>query len=246
MTEISFVVPALDEAENLALNLPRLRALPGDAEILVVDGGSCDGSVAVAERLATVIHSEPGRGQQLRAGGQAARGAVLVFLHADAWIDVEALESALSALERGARAGCFRQRIEARAPIYRCIERAAALRARLGVIYGDSGLFVSREVYREVGGYPPVPLFEDVLISRALRRLARPVVAERGRIHLSARRWKHRGPVRTTLLNWGLTAAFWAGVSPNRLARWYYPSTFDDEARRSEVISSASRETSSR
>lgn len=220
---ISFIVPTFEEAAVLPDTLRRLAALPVEHEIIVVDGGSQDGTREIAAEYGLCVGAPRARGTQLRAGAEAARGDPLVFVHADCWIDAEAIDSALEVLAAGAVAGCFRQRIEASGNLYRWIEQAAFWRATwLRSLYGDSGLFLPRVTYERAGGHPAVPLFEDVLLSRRLRSLGRLAVAPRGHIHVSPRRWQERGPVRTTLLNWSLEMGFLAGISPQRLARWYY------------------------
>jgi rSAM/selenodomain-associated transferase 2 len=219
---VSIVVPALDEAGVIAETLRSLRELRPH-EIIAVDGGSSDDTARLAEGLADrVLRGPRGRAAQMNAGAAAATGDVLLFLHADCRLGAGALRQAerLLALPRVA-AGCYRMRVEAAAPVYRLIDGCATMRVLLtGIVYGDQGLFLRRETFERVGGFPVLRLMEDVFISLALRRLGRIVLAP-GRIVVSPRRWRRQGVVRQTLRNWALTAAAAWGVHPDRLARFY-------------------------
>ena len=216
------IVACLDERAVLARALRRLRRLMPSAEIIVADGGSTDGSVEVASELVRVVRAPRGRGPQFNAGAAVATGEVLLFLHADACLRCDPTQVVLAALAQdGVAAAYFTQRIRARGTIYRCIERAAHARARWSAwILGDLGLAVRRDLFAAVGGYPAEPLFEDLGISRRLRRhglFTRCAVP----LLVSARRWQCGGVVRTTLRNWGLTVGYYLGVPTPRLARHY-------------------------
>jgi rSAM/selenodomain-associated transferase 2 len=218
---LSVIIPTLNEAACLAATLRALRAQK-PAEVLVVDGGSSDGTLREAAEADQVLHAPRGRAAQMNRGAAAASGDVLLFLHADCTLEAGALQAAEQSLaERGVAAGCFHMTVAAAGPLYRLIGSCANARVRLtGLIYGDQGLFVRRNFFERVGGFPEVRLMEDVLISRLLRRLGRVVVAPR-RIYVSARRWQRQGPVRQTLRNWALTALAAGGVHPDRLAAYY-------------------------
>ncbi len=222
MHALSIIVPAIDEEPIIAAAVKRAWAL-GPLEVLVVDGGSRDRTAELAEAAgAVVLHSARGRGVQQNAGARHARGTTLLFLHADTWLAPQAagqLEQAL--LGPGVVWGAFRQQIEAGGRLYRWLEWGNAWRAGVwGRPYGDQGIFVRRAAFEAVGGFPEVQLLEDVILGRALRRLARPVLLP-GPIHVSARRWQRRGVLRQTLLNWGLLTLASFGVPPDRLAQWY-------------------------
>jgi rSAM/selenodomain-associated transferase 2 len=218
---VSVIIPTWNEEACLGETLRRVRE-QGPHEIIVADGGSADGTRHVARAADGLVEGPRGRAAQMNHGAAHARGDVLLFLHADCALEPGALAAAEESL-RGRRvaAGCFRMSVTAQAPVYRLIGACATARVRLtGLVYGDQGLFVSRELFEWVGGFPPVRLMEDVAISRALRRLGRVVVAAR-RIFVSPRRWQRQGVVRQTLRNWALTGLAAAGVHPDRLAAYY-------------------------
>ena len=224
--QLSVVVPVLEEAPRLRRLLPRLlddRLPAGDRpdEVVVVDGGSSDGGPELARGAgARVVVAEQGRGCQLDAGARAARGELLLFLHADGLPEPGALSELRQACDGGTRLACFRQRIEAEGRFFRLVEAAAARRARAGRAYGDSGLCVSRELYEELGGYRHWPLFEDLDLSqRASREVPLHLLA--GHLLVDPRRWQREGRLRCTLRNWILGLGFRMGVPPERLAHLY-------------------------
>lgn len=226
---LSLVVPALDEAEGIVAFLEAAHAaLRPQDELLLVDGGSRDGTPARAREAGLsqvrVLDSPRGRGRQLNAGARVARGHGLLFLHADCLLASDGLEHVRRALRvRPAAWGYLRVRLDAPGFKYRVVEQGIRLRSRLtGTATGDQGIFVGRDLFREVGGFPETPLCEDLLLVDRLRRRApgTPLEAE---VRTSARRWEERGVVSTTLRMWGLRAAFRLGVSPQRLSRHYSP-----------------------
>lgn len=226
---LGIVIPALNEAGSLPALLADLAALRPPADIVVVDGGSTDGTTDLAAAAgARVLRAAPGRGSQLLAGAAAARGAWLCFLHAD----VRMPEPARADLERTIAdptcdAAVWRLAIDARGWWYRAVEWGAARRHRLlGLAYGDQGLLVRRARYHAAGGYPPWPVLEDVALVRALRA-GGSVRRLPSSLLVSARRWEREGPVRTWVRNTVLVSAYLAGVPPARLARWYRPEPGD-------------------
>lgn len=224
---ISIIIPALNEAERIAFAVERALALVPE-EVLVVDGGSDDETAVLAERAGgSVIASARGRAVQQNRGAEAARGNVLLFLHADTWLEPGALNQIDGVLAQpNVVGGAFRQRIEAEGWLYRMLERGNAARVQLlKSAYGDQGIFVRRGVFEAVGRFAEVPLMEDVLLSRALRRRGRLALLP-GPLHVSARRWQRHGIIRQTLRNWTLVTAHRLGVSTGRLAR-FYPSHGD-------------------
>lgn len=219
--KVSVILPTLNEEGCLAATLRRLRE-QGPHEILVVDGGSTDATCTIAQTAAALLHGPRGRAAQLNHGAARATGDVLLFLHADCWLEPGALAAARRCLtRRSVAAGCFRMRVEAPGLVYRAIDAAATARVRLtGLIYGDQGLFVTRQRFDEVGGFPALRLMEDVFVSKRLRSRGRIVVAP-ARVYVSPRRWQQQGVVRQTLRNWTLTALAAGGIHPDRLAAFY-------------------------
>jgi len=221
---ISAVVPTLNAAEYLPGCLAALSGSPLLHQIVVADGGSGDGTVAIAEAAgARVIAATRGRGPQLAAGAAAASGEWLLFLHADCRLSPgweEAIERFVAAPDAAARAGYFAFALDDPSPAARRLERIVAWRCRkFGLPYGDQGLLIARRLYDEVGGFAPVPLMEDVDLARRLgrHRLA-PLSAT---AVTSAGRYRRGGYVRRPLRNLLCLSLYFAGVPPQRIARLY-------------------------
>jgi rSAM/selenodomain-associated transferase 2 len=219
---ISIIIPTLNEADRIADVVGRTRALGDDCEIIVVDGGSDDDTLSRAHEADICLQTPQGRARQQNAAAQAATGEVLLFLHADCWLEQGALQAVRSALEdESVVGGCFRQVIDAAGMRFRLLEWGNAQRVKTCKwAYGDQGIFVRRDVFERVGGFPEVRLMEDLLLTKRLKRVGRIALLEQ-RIHVSARRWQQRGVIRQTLRNWSLLALTQCGVSPNRLAGFY-------------------------
>jgi rSAM/selenodomain-associated transferase 2 len=218
------VVPALNEAAGIREALTALQPLRARGhEVVVVDGGSTDGTLALAEELADqVLLSARGRAVQQNAGAASSSGGVLLFLHADTTLPADADALVLDGLRRSGRGwGRFDVRLTGRHPLLRIVERMIGLRSRLsGVATGDQAIFVRREWFRRAGGFPELPLMEDVAITRALKRLGPPLCL-RARVTTSSRRWEERGILRTILLMWRLRWDYFRGADPAELARRY-------------------------
>lgn len=226
----SVVVPVLNDAPALAGLIADLRRDPS-LEIIVVDGGSSDGSVEVASGAHTVCVGAQGRGRQLRRGVCEAKHDWLWLLHADSRISAAAL-AAFSRLRTTPGWGWFDVRLDGEGWPLRVVEAAMNRRAALTAIAtGDQGIFVHRDLLRAVGGVPPQALMEDVELSKRLRRLAKPWRV-REPLATSSRRWQRDGTLRTVLNMWQLRFRYFCGEAPERLARRYYGSAFDgDHAR---------------
>jgi rSAM/selenodomain-associated transferase 2 len=225
---LSVVVPTLDEAGTVGPLLTDLATLRVPYEAVVVDGGSHDDTVAIAEHLgARVLEGPRGRGAQLAAGAAAARGEWLAFLHADVRMGADARHAVERIVAEGTtgHAHAFTFAIGAAGLGYRVLEWGTNVRARtVGLPYGDQGLLVTRSDYDRSGGYPPHPIMEDVALVRRLRRVATLHVLK-APLTVSPRRWQRSGVVRGTLRNWMLLAAYGCGVPPARLVRAYRPAT---------------------
>lgn len=222
MPLVSIVVPVLHEAGTLAATLAPLQVWRRhEAEIVVVDGGSSDGTAAVARPLADAVITAPrGRAAQMNAGAAAASGDVLLFLHADTRLPADALALVRQALAR-ARWGRFDVRIEPATPLLRLVALMMNARSRLtGIATGDQGIFMTRAAFEAAGGFPAIPLMEDIAMCRALKRQGRPACL-RARVATSARRWHRQGVLRTIVLMWRLRLAYALGADPQRLARLY-------------------------
>ncbi len=222
LVNISIIIPALNEADQIFQSIERARSTRPH-EVIVIDGGSEDETASIAENCdCRVLQSLPGRAVQQNLGASQATGDVLLFLHADCWLAKDALEQIETALaEIQVVGGAFYQHIAADGLVYRLLEAGNALRVRfLKIPFGDQGIFVRRSTFDELGGFPNVRLMEDVLLMRKLRRRSRLVLL-RGPLNVSARRWQRHGVIRQTARNWSLLMAQWIGVSPNRLADFY-------------------------
>lgn len=221
---ISVVIPTLDEADGIVALLDALapvRAAGG--EILVVDGNSPDGTAGIAAPHVDRVLSAPrGRAAQMNAGAAAARGTLLVFLHADTRAPIETLLRLPDLLNRSGRSwGRFDVRIAGRHPLLALVAWSMSQRSRFtGIATGDQGLFVERALFERVGGYPAIPLMEDIALSRRLKQHGRPLCV-RDRVVTSGRRWESKGVVRTILLMWSLRLAYALGTRPETLARIY-------------------------
>jgi len=221
---LSIIVPALDESATITATLAALQPLRAQGhEVIVADGGSRDATLLIARLLADRTFVAPrGRATQMNAGAAAASGDVLLFLHADSTLPAAAADAIRAALGHGAQWGRFDVRIAGRPWILKVVAPAMNLRSRLsGIATGDQGIFVTREAFARAGGFPPIPLMEDVALSRALKRVAGRPACLRERILTSGRRWETHGPWRTIFTMWRLRAAFALGADPVRLARLY-------------------------
>jgi rSAM/selenodomain-associated transferase 2 len=218
---VSVIIPTLNEAGAIRETIRTVRR-QRPAEILIADGGSTDATLAEAQDADTVLSTLRGRATQMNAAAARARGDVLLFLHADCLLEPGALLEAESLLRHGrVAAGCFRMCVRASGVAYRTIDAVATARVRLtGIVYGDQGLFLRRNLFDRLGGFPSVGFMEDVVFSQRLCRLGHIIVGRR-RIFVSPRRWQRTGVVRQTVRNWALVALAALGIPPDRLAKFY-------------------------
>lgn len=221
---LSIIVPVLNEAQALPALLAQLLPLSRHGcDVLFVDGGSVDDSVAmIACAGFKVVNSLPGRAKQMNAGAAQANGKTLLFLHADTELPTGAVECVHQALNGGLHHwGRFDVCIKGQHWMLRVVGHMMNLRSRwTGIATGDQAMFVSRAVFDAVGGFPDQPLMEDIELSKRLRGLSRPACIRRC-VTTSGRRWESRGVWHTILLMWRLRWNYWRGVPVDLLARAY-------------------------
>jgi rSAM/selenodomain-associated transferase 2 len=223
---LSIVIPALNEAAGLEATLQALQPLRlRGVELVLADGGSSDSTPTLAQPWVDAVVDAPrGRALQMNAGAARARASVLLFLHADTRLPPLADVLVLQAVQRSDKGACwgrFDVRIEGRAWMLRVVAVLMNLRSRAsGIATGDQAIFITREAFERVGGFPEQALMEDIEISRRLKRLGRPACL-RARVCTSGRRWEQRGVWRTIVLMWRLRWRYWRGESPARLAEAY-------------------------
>jgi rSAM/selenodomain-associated transferase 2 len=219
---ISIVIPTLDEADNIERCLRSCSAETTGAEIIVVDGGSSDETVQIARRCgARVLEIPGGRARQMNAGAEAATGGILLFLHADSVLPHGYSPLVREALGRGAALGAFRLALDSPGIGLRIMETGTRFRSRiLRMPYGDQGLFLTAETFREAGGFPDLPVMEDYEFVRRCRRIGKLTLVD-APVTTSARRWLKKGPWKTWWINQGMVLGYRLGVDPSRLARWY-------------------------
>lgn len=222
--EVSIIVPVLDEAAAVAGRLAALAPLRArGAEVIVVDGGSVDGTVALAAgRCDSVIVASRGRAMQMNAGAGVARGKILLFLHADTQLPGGALDAIVAGLDASGRVwGRFDVTIEGRSRLLPLVAAMMNLRSRLtGIATGDQAIFVRADAFERAGRFPEIALMEDIALSRVLRRVSRPLCLPQ-KVRTSGRRWDSNGALRTILLMWRLRLAYFCGADPQQLAVRY-------------------------
>ena len=219
---ISVIIPTYNEAENIQRTIDRLNSCKSsDIEIIVVDGGSEDETMTIAVQCgAKVLVANPGRAAQMNAGAAIAQGSILLFLHADTsvpkgfdrWIQ-ESLDDAI--------AGAFDLKIAGENWPLRGVEWGVAIRSRICQLpYGDQGIFLKADTFHRLGGFPELPIMEDFVFMRTLRKQGRIAIVPAA-VLTSARRWQTQGIWQTTLMNQVMIVGFYLGVKPDRLRAWY-------------------------
>ncbi len=223
MPTLSIIVPVLDEAGLVEESLARLAPLRArGVEVIVADGGSRDATAALARPHADrVLTAARGRASQMNAGAAVARGEALLFLHIDCALPDAADTLVLRALEQGAVWGRFDIALHGHHPLLATVAAFMNARSRFtGVCTGDQAMFVTRAAFAAGGGFPTIALMEDIALSKALRRIGRPVCLN-AKVHASGRRWEEKGALRTIVLMWRLRLAYFLGADPRRLAKLY-------------------------
>ena len=234
MRTLSIIMPVLDEAEVVVDALQALAAYrQRGVEVIVVDGGSRDGTPDIARPLADRVIAAPrGRAAQMNAGAARARGGVFLFLHADTRLPGDADRLVLEGIARSGRPwGRFDVAIAGQSPVLAMVAFTMNVRSRLtGIATGDQAIFATREAF--AGGFPDIALMEDVALSRRLKHISPPLCL-REKATTSGRRWEQRGVLRTIMLMWRLRLAYFFGAKPEGLAKRYgYGSRRPDEAER--------------
>ena len=220
--KVSIIIPVINEAATISISISRAWE-SGCDELIVVDGGSDDGTVdLVRSKNCELIEGTAGRGSQLNLGANIATGDTLLFLHADNWLEKDACDQLRQSIGIVNQPwGGFHQAINNPARIYRWLEKGNAIRTRFqSLVYGDQAMFVTRKAFDQVGGFPDIPLMEDFEISRRLYKISFPLLLA-GRVHVGARRWESNGVINQTLRNWSVSAAYRFGASPESLSKRY-------------------------
>jgi len=219
---ISIIIPALNESATICRTLSPLKGVD-NLEVIVVDGGSRDNTAELAGSYgAKVIQTAPCKAIQMNAGALAARGDILVFLHADTLLPADFHHQIVSALnQNGVAAGAFRLAIDSTHAGIRFIEAVTYFRSRyLRLPYGDQALFMRKALFEEIGGFSEMPIMEDFILIRRLKRRGKIVIVHEP-VKTSPRRWLHLGIFKTWLINQLIVMAYYLGISPDRLGRWY-------------------------
>lgn len=219
---ISIIIPFYNEEKVLLEKSHFFEHLSNQAELIFVDGGSTDRSVQIVRNYGRVVQGRRGRAAQMNYGASLAQYGILLFLHADNFIETATLVNIEEKLVNGGFVGgCLTQRIDKHAMIYRLIEGQGNRRARnRKIFYGDQGIFVKKDIFLAIGGYPDVPIMEDVLFSKQLKK-AGEVAILADEIFVSPRRWEKRGIARTVLLYNFLIILFHLRVPLNKIKKFY-------------------------
>ena len=220
---VSIIIPVLNEEKEIEKFLKQFRKFRKQSEIILVDGGSKDKTIEIASRFdyVTIISSRRGRARQMNAGAKAANGDVLIFLHADTYLPINAIEAVKKVVVNGSDYGCFGVKINSRRLSLIIASKLINIRTKIThVASGDQTIFVRRELFEEVGGYADIPLMEDLELTRRLKEIG-DFVELSLRVSTSSRRWEEWGVYKTILTMWSLRTLYYIGVSPEKLAEFY-------------------------
>lgn len=221
---VSIIIPALNEENAIKHLLQQLQVYRQQGhEVIVVDGGSVDQTVPVAESFADkIILSPPGRAVQMNNGANQSHGEILWFLHADTNLNSDSFKTITEAISYSEKVwGRFNIQLSGAHFIFRIIETMMNLRSCLtSIATGDQGIFVKRIAFFQVGGFKEIPLMEDIELSKRLKSLSRCICVKQQLI-TSSRRWEKNGILKTVLLMWRLRFLYWLGVSEDKLAKQY-------------------------
>lgn len=220
--KFSLIIPTLNEADNIHACLSALQALRNDCELIVVDGGSHDNTLELAQGLADQILSAPqGRARQMNVGAQHAYGDILIFLHADTFLPGNALALIHQHIDSTKPWGRFDIQLEGRHFMLNVIAQLMNWRSRLsGIATGDQVIFVTKEAFTAAGQFPDIALMEDIALCSKLLNITPPICLK-AKVRSSGRRWEAFGIYKTVLLMWSLRLRYWIGTDPQRLAALY-------------------------
>lgn len=219
---ISIIIPVYNEEKTIRKALEDLSQR-GNVEVLIVDGGSCDSTVKfVSQYPVSIINCGKNTALQMNEGARRAKGDILLFLHADSFMENDSPQEIERSIQAGFIGGCLSQKIQSGRMIYRFIENSGNLRARLSkIFYGDQAIFVRRDVFFRIGGFDNLKLFYGVTFSKKLRRAGETCVLN-SRVYVSPRRWEKQGIIKATLINWLVTVCFMLRISPDILKKIYF------------------------
>ena len=227
MPELSIIIPCLNEQKGIAFFIHELQKLRPQCELILVDGGSGDKTVQIAEPFVDhLIHSPCGRAQQMNAGAKKASSNILIFLHADTFLPDDAVSQIQQALQDGYRWGRFDIRLIGGHWFLPVISYFMNLRSALsGITTGDQALFIDKSLFQQVGYYPNIAIMEDIALAKNLKKHGKPFRVY-SCVHSSARRWVQSGVYKTILLMWCLRLQYFLGTDPKQLAQQYQGGQF--------------------
>lgn len=227
MNQLSVIIPVYNEMMTINDQIAHVRQIAGSepVEIIVSDGGPGHQTIAaINDPDVVTVESPPGRARQMNAGAALAQGTILLFLHADTRLPVNAFADIRREIEDGGSAGAFDLAIDSPRFAYRIIAFFANLRTRVErTPYGDQAQFIKTSDFQHLGGFTDIPIMEDVEFFKRIRMEGLPIAILRGKVKTSPRRWENEGILRRTLTNWWLRIRFALGASPAKLAEYYRP-----------------------
>jgi rSAM/selenodomain-associated transferase 2 len=227
MPEISIIIPTLNEEVGMTCFLSKLQPLRSQCELIVVDGGSGDNTVQLAEYFVDeVVRSDPGRALQMNVGAAFASSPVVLFLHADTYLPDDAVGQIQQAMEHGYRWGRFDIKLTGNHPMLAIVAWLMNLRSySTGIVTGDQALFVETELFEQLNGFAEIALMEDIEFSSRLKHQGRPYNVK-SKVTSSGRRWISFGVFKTIVLMWWLRLQYFFDVSPRYLAQLYKEGRF--------------------
>jgi rSAM/selenodomain-associated transferase 2 len=222
IVSVSIIIPTLNEESYIELVLQRITSIGGFKDLIVVDGGSSDRTVELAQKYATVVSCKCGRSRQMNYGAKRALGNILWFIHADCLPHPQSLSAIRQTMQSDhIVGGAFQYQLDATGFIYRISEYLSNHKNRfLNLIYGDMGIFVRRNVFDNLKGYRDMLLMEDMDLCKRLKIRGKIVILPY-KMRSSARRWEKTGPLKNITQNWILQISWMLGVPPDKLARFY-------------------------